>query len=120
MHSLPTRFVYLTLTLATLATPFLAGCAHQLGPKMEPARVAQKLGLSGCQVSESMRRYEALDFSDLLGYSNLADSPEWAKAVALRQPGDDLRHVSCNSGDNYFGVFRGRTLLFRFGGMIND
>ena len=120
MYSLRPLFAYLALLLVTLGTLSLASCAHQLGPKMEPSRVVQELGLSGCQVSESIRRYEALDFSDLLGYSNLADSPEWAKAVALRQPGDDLRHVSCKSGDNYFGVFRGHTLLFRFGGMIND
>lgn len=120
MHSLRPRFPRAVLALATLMPLFSAGCSHQLGPRMEPARVVHELGLAGCDVSESMRRYEALDFSDLLGYSNLAESSEWAKALSLRQPGDDLRHVSCKSGENYFGVFRGNTLLYRFGGMIND
>ena len=101
-----------------LATSFIAGCAHNLGPKMEPARVARELGLAECHVSESMRRYETLDFADLLGNPNLADSTEWATALSMMQPGDQLRYVNCKSGNNYFGLFRGKTVLLKFGGML--
>lgn len=40
--------------------------------------------------------------------------------MSMMQPGDRLRHVNCETGDNYFGLFRGNVLLFRFGSMIND
>jgi len=106
------------LALAMLGTPLIAGCAHQLGPKIEQPRVARELGLAECGVSEPMRRYQALDFADLIGNPNLADSPEWAKVISLMQPGDQIRHVDCQSGDNFFGLFRGKSVLFKFGGMI--
>jgi hypothetical protein len=99
----------------------ISSCAHHLGPKNEPARVARELGLGSCTVSESMRRYQVLDFADLLGNPNLADSSEWATAMSKVQPGDEFRHVHCYStGDNYFGLFRGRELIFRFGSMLYD
>ena len=113
-------FRFRPLLLAVLSINFLAGCAHHLGPKTEPARVARKLGFAECNVSESMRRYQTLDYADLLGNPNLADSPEWAAANSMMQPGDELRYVYCKSGDNFFGLFRGNSLLLKFGGMIND
>ena len=85
---------------------------------MEPTRVARDLGLVNCTVTEPMRRYEALDYADLIGNPNLADSPEWAKAISMMQAGDDLRYVSCTSGANYFGLFRGKSVLLKFGGML--
>lgn len=104
------------LALAVLCSPLLVGCAHHLGPELEPTRVARQLGLPGCNVSEPMRRYQALDFADLLGMPNLAEQPEWTTAISMMQPGDDLRHVYCKSnGDNFFGLYRGSSLLLRFG-----
>jgi hypothetical protein len=39
----------------------------------------------------------------------------------MEQPGDDIRRVFCKRNrDNFFGLFRGNTLLFKFGGMIYD
>ena len=98
-----------------------SSCTHRLGPKNEPARVARELGLGTCTVSETMRRYEVLDFADLLGNPNLAESNEWKTAISMVQPGDRFRHVHCyNTGDNYFGLFRGKDLIFRFGSMLYD
>ncbi|MCI4569482.1 hypothetical protein [Lysobacter sp. CFH 32150] len=68
-----------------------------------------------------MDRDEVLDFADKLGNPNLATSPEWAEAISLLQPGDQLRRVYCpKSGGNFFGVFRGSSVLFRFGSMLYD
>jgi hypothetical protein len=95
---------------------FLAGCAHELGPRFEPARVARVLGLANCRVTQPMGRYETLDYADLVGNPNLENSPEWNGAMSMMQPGDDLRYVDCPSGDNYFALFRGRSLLLNIGG----
>jgi len=96
-----------------------SSCAHRLGPKNEPARVARELGLGTCTVSETLRRYEVLDFADLLGNPNLADTSEWKTAISMAQPGDRFRHVHCyDTGANYFGLFRGKDLIFKFGGML--
>ena len=119
-NSRPHQAMLLLALLALLAMLSTVGCAHRLGPKIEPARVARDLGLAGCDVSESMRRYETLDFADLIGNPDLAESPEWATAMSMMQPGDQLRSVYCKSGDNYFGLFRDKKLLFRFGGMLYD
>lgn len=116
MHSRNSRKRLSALALAVLGSPLIASCAHHLGPAIEPTRVARDLGLAGCNVSEPMRRYQALDFADLLGIPNLADSPEWATAISMMQPDDDLRHVYCKSnGDNFFGLFRGSSILLKFG-----
>ena len=120
LHLRNSRSLLPALAVAMLGTPFFSGCAHRLGPKSEPARVARELGYAGCEVTESMRRYQTLDYADILGDPNLADSPEWAKAVSMMQPGDELRYIYCKNGDNFFGLFRGTTLLLRFGGMIYD
>lgn len=83
---------------------------------MESTR--RELGLANCSVTEPMRRYQTLDYADLIGNPNLADSPEWAEAMSMMQPGDDLRFVECKSGANYFGLFRGKSVLLKFGGML--
>ena len=109
------------LVLAILGDVLITSCVHRLGPRAEPARGARDFGLAAeCNISESKRRYEALDFADLLGNPNLADTAEWATVISMMQPGDRLRHVNCETGDNYFGLFRGNALLVRFGSMIND
>jgi hypothetical protein len=118
MRSRNSKISSWAVVFAMLSISIIAGCAHQLGPKMEPTRVARDLGLVNCTVTEPMRRYEALDYADLIGNPNLADSPEWAKAISMMQAGDDLRYVSCTSGANYFGLFRGKSVLLKFGGML--
>ena len=97
----------------------MAGCAHYPGPR-EPAAVARKLGYPECQVSQPMRRYETLDYSDLIGDPTLAESPKWTEAMSVIEPGDDLRYVYCRDGRNFFGLFRGTALILKFGGMIYD
>jgi len=112
--------------LATLELAMLIGCAHrpikEIAPLTEfaPPRVARELGFAGCQVTDPMRKFQTLDYADQLGDPKLQDSPEWNKAIAMMQPGDQLRYVYCKSGDNFFGLFRGTSLLFKFGGMLFD
>lgn len=121
MHSRNSGKRLSVLALAVLGSPLISSCAHRLGPEIEPPRVARDLELAGCNVSEPMRRYQALDFADLLGIPNLADSPEWATAISMMQPGDDLRRVYCKSnGDNFFGLFRGSSILLKFGTTLDD
>ncbi len=104
-----------------LIAALITSCAHRLGPKIESSRVAREFGLAaGCTISESMRRYQTLDYADLVGRSNLADSQEWATAMSMMQPGDELRRVYCTSGDNYFGLFRGRSVMYKFGSILYD
>lgn len=83
--------------------------------------MAMELGFAGCDVSKPMRRYQVLDLADVIGNPALADSAEWKTVMSMMRPSDSLRHVRCeNGGDNFFGLYRGNTLLVRFGSMIND
>ena len=118
MNSRNSKIPTSALLIAIFSVPIIAGCAHHLGPRLESSRVARELGLANCTVTEPMRRYETLDYADLIGNPNLADSPEWAKAISIIQAGDDLRYVNCESGANYFGIFRGTSVLLKFGGML--
>ena len=120
MHSRKSKSLSLSLAVAMLGPSLLAGCAHGRIAEIEPSRVAHKLGFADCTVTESMRRYQTLDYADRLGDSNLEHSPEWHKAMAIMQPGDELRYVYCKSGDNFFGLFRGTSLLLKFGGFLFD
>ena len=121
MHHRHSSIMLSRLALAMLIAALITSCAHRLGPKIESSRVASEFGLAaGCTISESMRRYQTLDYADLVGHSNLADSPEWATAMSMMQPGDELRHVYCKSGDNYFGLFRGRSVMYKFGAVLYD
>ncbi|WP_208108782.1 hypothetical protein, partial [Cognatilysobacter terrigena] len=65
-----------------------------------------------------MQPGEALAFADQLGMPELAKSAEWAQAMALLGTGADLRRVRCESGNNFFAVFRGTSLLLKFGSML--
>jgi hypothetical protein len=120
MRSRKSKIPTSTLLIAILSVAIIAGCAHRLGPGLESTRVVRELGLVNCTATEPLRRYEALDYADLIGNPNLADSPEWAKAISMMQAGDDLRFVNCKSGNNYFGLFRGKSMLLKFGGMLSD
>ena len=107
------------LAVAMLVGMSGAGCAHRIQPELEPRRVASALGFAECDVSEPMRRYQVLDLADRRGNPALADSPEWAAAMSMMQPGDELRHVDCRrTGVNFFGVFRDKAVLFEFGSFL--
>ena len=109
-------------TLTLLSLLLFTGCAHQSArPELEPRRFSREIGLPDCDVSVPLSRDETLDFSRRLGDPDLAASPEWAEAVALIEPRDDLRHVYCpKNTNNFFGVFRGDFILFKFGSFIYD
>jgi len=116
MRDHSSKFLIPALVLGALLA---AGCAHQpVGPKPEPARVAQAFGLPGCEVSVPMQREEALAFADSIGIPELAKSAKWEQANSLLEQGSNIRRVRCQNGDNFFGVFRGTVLLLRFGSML--
>ncbi|MGY3265494.1 hypothetical protein [Lysobacter sp. HA35] len=118
MHSRNWNIRTPILAAVMLGAPVIAGCAHRLGPDMESTRRAGELGLANCSVTEPMRRYQTLDYADLIGIPNLAESRYWAEAMATLQPGDELRHVECKNGENYFGLFRGKSVLLKFGSLL--
>ncbi|WP_420008674.1 hypothetical protein [Xanthomonas sacchari] len=118
MRSRNSKIRSLAFAVAMLCNALLAGCAHQLGPGMESARRASELGLAGCWVTEPMRRYQALDYADQVGNPMVSSSPEWEQAMSMMQPGDQLRHVACRNGVNYFGLFRGGAALLKFGAIL--
>ena len=106
----------------------LVACAHESSfLKNEPKALAIKFGYPGCKVSTPIDPDELLLKSQLMGIGDLESSDEWVKVLALTTPGDQLRHVNClglsgkpSVGDNFFGLFRGEELLFRFGTVLWD
>lgn len=91
MHSRKLNKVLVLVGLAMCGLPLIAGCAHGRIAEIEPSHVARELGYGHCQVTEPMRRYQTLDYADRLGDSNLEHSAERQKAMAMMQPGDNLR-----------------------------
>ena len=100
----------------------LLGCSHQaVRPELESRKFAQEIGLPGCEVSVPLSRNEVLEFAGRLGAPDLASSSEWAEAISLIEPSDQFRRVFCpKTNDNFFGIFRGGSVLFKFGGFIYD
>src|SRR3546814_1135175 len=84
-------------------------------PELESRKFSRGIGLAGCEVSVPLSRDEILDFAARLGAPDLASSSEWAEATSLAEPGDHMRRVYCpRNTDNFFGVFRGGSVLFKF------
>ena len=108
--------------VALLMSLLASGCAHQSAkPELEPRKFSREIGLAGCEVSVPLSRDETLDFARRLGAPDLAASPEWTEATALTGPGDHVRQVYCpKNTNNFFGVFRGKSILFKFGSFIYD
>lgn len=121
MHSRNSKSPLSVFILVVLNAMLVFGCAHQpiVGPKLESSAVAREFELSGCKISVPMSHDEVLVFADKMGNPNLATFPEWTQAISLLQSGDQLRHVYCpKNGDNFFGVFRESSVLFKFGSML--
>lgn len=120
MHSPDLKDLLRALIFSLLGVLLTVSCSRQqVGPKLASPAIAREMGFGKCEVSAPMNRDEVLDFSDKLGNPNLATSPEWAKAISLMQAGDQIRRVYClKGGENFFGVFRGSSVLFKFGGML--
>ena len=108
--------------LTLLSALLVIGCTHQVvRPDLESRQFSRGIGLPHCEVSVPLSRDEVLNFADRVGAPNLASSPEWAEATSVAEPGDHMRHVYCpKSTDNFFGVFRGGSVLFKFASFIYD
>jgi len=112
----------LLFTLTVLSSLLIVGCSHQaVRPELESRKFSRDIGLAGCEVSVPLSRDEVLNFADKLGAPNLGSSAEWAEATSLVESGDHMRHVYCpRNTNNFFGVFRGSSVLFKFGSFIYD
>lgn len=83
---------------------------------MEPSAVAKKLGFPDCAVSVPLNPAEVVKMGkELKIYPNPAEDPEWSKMLAIRQPEDQLRRVSCKSKNvSSYVLVRGDQVVFKF------
>ena len=120
--------VLVPTALASAATMALViGCAHTLGPQMEPARVAKDVGFPNCRVSVPLSPEEMLATARLVGVSAPETQSDWVQMQTSRRPGDQLRFVSCSSGKHagaaghsFFGLFRGGSVALEAFQMIDN
>jgi len=105
--------------LALIASIVLvAGCAtapeHPI--KIAPRSIVKELGLPNCTVSIPMSPDEVVDIGRKANlYPNPEKDPKWLEMVGLRQPGDELRLVSCSVGTPYFfALIRRHEVIFRY------
>lgn len=101
-----------------LSLPFVvAGCMASLDPvKMESRYFGKKIGLPGCRVTVALGVDEIVDIArKWIAYPKSQDDPEWVQMNSLRQPGDELRLVSCDVGDPYFyALIRDDKVIFKY------
>ena len=93
------------------------GCASAPDAiKMEPDSVAEKLGFANCEVSVPLDPDEVAELGRALKiYPNPAEDPEWSKMVAIRQPEDQLRRVSCEPNNiSSYVLVRNDEVIFKF------
>src|SRR5690606_17872196 len=85
--------------IATAIALALVGCAS--APKslsIEPSSIAEKLGFPGCEISVALNPSEVVDLGRKMKiYPDPTEDPEWGKMIAIRQPGDQIRRVSCSA-----------------------
>lgn len=101
-----------------LSLPFVvAGCLASLDPvKMESRSFGKKVGLPGCRVTVALSVEEIMEISRKWRlYPESESDPKWIEMNSLRQPGDELRLVSCDVGDPYFyALIRDNKVIFRY------
>jgi len=116
----------LSVALATAATFAFSGCVEStILPNSEPASVAKRLGVPGCQLSVPMSQSEVVLSAKRDGDPHPEARDDWARIVATYQHGDELRKVSCltrgrygAAGDIYFGLFRGGAIIAKLNYII--
>ena len=84
--------------------------------KMEARSFTKRLGLQGCRASIPLDPSEAVEIGRKWEiYPNPEKDPEWIEMNAMRQPGDELRLISCSSGDPYFyALIRNNSVVFKY------
>ena len=93
------------------------GCTTTREPiRMEARSFAKRLALPNCRTSIPLSPSEAVEIGRKWEiYPNPEKDPEWIKMNAMRQPGDELRLISCSTGDPYFyALIRNGTVVFRY------
>lgn len=93
------------------------GCASAPDAiKMEPDLFAEKLGFANCEVSVPLDPDKVAELGrELKIYPNPTEDLEWSKMVAIRQPEDQLRRVSCGSNHiSPYVLVRSDEVIFKF------
>ena len=124
------KYFALTAWQVGIAT-VLAGCASvapQQSLNVEPAKVAERLGLHGCRVSVPLTTQEVLDDARRSGNPAPEKNDDWRKITEELRPGDELREVNCSAVPEqrkrrapvYYALVRDGVVLLRFVPMILD
>jgi hypothetical protein len=121
------RLLMTTALVIAVTFPLIAGCAHVVGPRMEPAHVANEVGFPKCQVSVPLTQDEVLANARITGVPAPETQIDWAKMKATYRPGDQFRFVSCVSGKHvgapgysFFGLFRGNSVALQMFQIIDN
>ena len=110
------KHVRLAATVAVAVAVAASGCVSQSRVKLEPSSTAKRLGLSGCSVSVPMTQPEVLDFVKRWdSHPNPEQAPDWLELTSKAQAGDEIRMISCKTGDPYFyALIRSNKIISRF------
>lgn len=102
--------------IATAIAFAVVSCASVPEPmRYEPKTVAKKLGFPDCKVSIPLNPAEVVEMGrDLRIYPNPAEDPEWSKLMAIRQPDDQIRRVSCTTNIFSYVLIRNDKVVFKF------
>jgi hypothetical protein len=94
---------------------------------MESKAAAHHLGFPKCRVSIPLAQDEVLTNAQLIGVSDPEAQDDWAGMKAAYRPGDQLRFVSCTSGQwrgapgySFFGLFRGDRIVLEMYQVIDN
>lgn len=94
-----------------------AGCATAVDPmRAEPGSFAKQLGLPDCKVSLPLTPADAVEMGKRWQlYPDPRSDPQWVEMISLRQPGDELRLISCRVGTPYFyALIRNEGVIFQY------
>ena len=121
------RLVTTTTLIIAATLSLVVGCAHNVGPRMEPAHVANEVGFPKCRVSVPLSQDEVLENARLSGVPAPETQIDWAKMKAAYRLGDQFRFVSCVSGKHvgapgysFFGIFRGNSVALQMFQVIDN
>lgn len=104
--------------VAVFAIAFaVAGCASAPAiVEVAPKSIARRLGLSDCRVSVPLSQSDVINLVKRWdNHPSPEENQEWIEITAKQQPGDQLRMVSCKSGDPYFyALIRNDMIISKF------
>lgn len=116
-HRLDDLLRHFCLAIAGAVALLAMGCTTTAGPvKLEGRSFADRLGLQNCRVSIPLSPSEAVEIGRKWEiYPNPEKDPDWVKMLSMQQPGDELRLISCSTGNPYFyALIRNGAVIYRY------